>query len=89
MPNEDETKPTVWAYGNGMPGCLFDNISSGFCSPEGAAAAASEMLELTEAEHEELQQDHILYLHGDRVHEVGASLVQLFEDDNYDPESES
>lgn len=81
--DESEEAPSApqWAYGNGMPGCLFDHVSGPYESASAAAAGAAELLELTDAERDELAADHIIYFRGDRFHEVGAGMVQLFEVD--------
>jgi len=76
----DDGKPR-YAYGNGMPGCLFDNSCGPYTSIREAADAAADFLELTDEEREELTADGIIYFRGDRFHEVGAGMVSIFEVD--------
>lgn len=72
---------TKYAYGNGDPGCLFDHASGPYDTAEDAVQAASDLLELSEEEAAELLADRIVYFRGDRKHEVGAGLVEVFEVD--------
>lgn len=70
---------TRYAYGNGEPGCLFDNASGPYETQEDAVKAAVEALELEPHEEQELLQHGIYYPRGDRRHEIGASMIQIFE----------
>lgn len=71
-----------YAYGNGMPGCLFDHSSGPYESVASAASAASELLELTADETAELERDCLIYFRGERASEVGAGMVEIFEVDS-------
>lgn len=71
---------TKYAYMNGLPGCMPD-YHSGYCydSEEKAVEAASDALELNEEEAKELLRDGILYIHGERYHEIGAGVIEIVE----------
>lgn len=72
---------TLYAYGNGCVGCLFDHMSGPYEDMESAADDAADSLELTEAEREELAADGCLYFEPERGREVGAQVVEIFEVD--------
>lgn len=67
-----------FAYMNGIPGCLPD-YHSGFCfnTEEEAIQNAMDDLDLTEEEAKQLGEFSPLYIHGERAHEIGASLVEI------------
>jgi hypothetical protein len=79
---EGRGKMKRYAYGNGMPGCLLD-YHSGFCYETEAEAieAAADALELTEEETAQLGEYSPLYVHGERFHEIGAGVVEIFSDE--------
>lgn len=70
-----------YAYGNGEIGCLHDHQSGPYDLREDAVQAAAELLELTSDESAELLAVGSVYFHGERRHEVGASMVEVFEVD--------
>ncbi len=94
-----EENQTHWGYGSGMPGCLFDhgphcadtqddaiNAALGLFSETGDAS------DLTESELEQaradLKADGIHYFPADRRAELGASLVQVWEESGPCPDSD-
>lgn len=81
-----------YAYGNGMPGCLFDNASGPYSTVEEAAEDAQNTLEMTDEERDDLIANRIHYFSGpsldedasagcERRHEVGAAYVKIFKVD--------
>jgi hypothetical protein len=76
---------TKYGYMNGNAGYMPD-YNSGYVydSQEEAAESAADALELTDEEKAELITDGLIYLKGERAHEVGAGLVEIIESDDPD-----
>ena len=70
-----------YAYGNGMPGCLFDHAEGPYDTREQAIDAACALLELNADEKQDLLNESVIYFRGERFHEVGAGIVEIFEVD--------
>lgn len=90
---------THWGYGSGMPGCLFDNGPHFAETQEQAIDAVlwyfSETGNESDLSEEELAQaradlksDGIHYFPAERRAELGASLVQVWEEQGPCPESD-
>lgn len=88
---------THWGYGSGMPGCLFDNgphhTDSQENAIEGILRYFSQTGNETDLSEEELEQarrdlreDGIHYFPEHRRSELGASLVQVWEEPGPCPE---
>lgn len=73
---------TYYAYGNGLPGCMHDGQNGPYDTASDAAEDAARILELDPEEEAELTNNGIVYLRGDRVHEVGAAMIEVFEVDS-------
>lgn len=92
-------RETHWGYGSGMPGCLFDN-GPHFAETQADAIDAvlwcfSETGNESDLSEEELAQaradltsDGIHYFPAERRAELGASLVQIWEEQGPCPESD-
>lgn len=95
---DDHPEPrTHWGYGSGMPGCLFDNgphfAETQDDAIDGALSLFSETgneSDLTEAElaqaRADLREYGTHYFPAERRGELGASLVQVWEEQGPCPE---
>jgi hypothetical protein len=92
-------KETHWGYGSGMPGCLFDNGPHFTVTQEQAIdgvlwlfSATGNETDLSEAELEQARADlrecGTHYFPAERRGELGASLVQVWEEQGPCPESD-
>jgi hypothetical protein len=98
-PEEQGPEETHWGYGSGMPGCLFDSGPSFAETQDDAISAAlwlfSETGNETDLSAEELEQARAdlkecgtHYFPSERAGELGASMVQVWEEQGPCPDSD-
>ena len=70
-----------FAFSGGLPGCLPDYHSGFFYDTEAdAIKEAVEFYGLTEREGAALGEYSPLYIHGERYHDIGAGVIEIFSD---------
>lgn len=70
-----------FAFSGGLPGCLPDYHSDFiYDTEEKAKEAAVYFYGLSEREAAELGEFSPLYIHGERYHDIGAGVIEIFSD---------
>ena len=72
---------TVWGFGGGQLGCLYDHQEYGYTCKEDAVGAVADAYSLYAQEESELESHGVVFFDEERAREVGFAYIELYEVD--------